>query len=924
MRNEVKQDQIIAKAIFFTIGTLLCFQNIQAQLNWRKGGNSILGGNIPIIGTDASWNSPLRFHTFGTQHMIIRNISGFVGIGTGFSNPNNLLDVNGGDIDVNTSNRSYMIADQSILWHKGIITDIFVGVGANGLPGSGGSQNTVMGNNAGFNNVGINNVYLGYRAGFPCTGGVSNTFLGSNSGGNNAPGADENVFVGWQTGMNNIGVHNTFAGNNSGANNSGSDCSFFGIGSGLNNGNFQNNCYFGASSGSTGAGDNNVFMGAGSGPLGVGSNNVAIGFSSAFSQNTGMNNTYLGYQTALAVTSGTANTFLGGNANSAIASITNAAVVGANAVVVNNDQMILGNNKVNVGIGLSGLPGGPANKLEINVNNIATATSPNATSPPSFGASGLRFTKMTTLTPTITNPGSGVLTVDNNGDVIYVSAPSGTGCCLGSYCGTPPNPLTGAYQIPLNANTFNFTSLATTFGSRVNIGFTACGGGVGRLNVQTDIHRFAGTFINNNGFVAGFQCVGVGGQATSTSTNAIGVKGDAVNAPAGNSAIGVEGQSDNSATTASENVGVHGFAANGITESVGGFFQIIPGSSPSGTNVGVRGNVDVNNNPNAWNIGGAFTSTLGTVSTGNKSFGAVGGINTGANTTVAGITALPLGIQVGLYGYNPSPQFTPPSFTNQWAGYFDGNVKVNGSGQITNALWVLSDKRFKDNFKKLDNVLEKINKLNGYSYTFKTEEFKEKNFESGAHYGLIAQELKEVFPELVQLDSKGYYSVCYEGIIPVLLEAIKSQQKQIDDKTGVNADIQKQFDDQKRINDEMQSKMNSLEQLINSCCSSGSSGAKPLNSQGVNLSDKNVIVLNQNVPNPFAESTVITYNIPTDFTKAQINFSTTDGKIIKSVDITVKGPGSLNVFANDLTNGFYSYTLIVDGKVIDTKKMVKD
>jgi hypothetical protein len=39
--------------------------------------------------------------------------------------------------------------------------------------------------------------------------------------------------------------------------------------------------------------------------------------------------------------------------------------------------------------------------------------------------------------------------------------------------------------------------------------------------------------------------------------------------------------------------------------------------------------------------------------------------------------------------------------------------------------------------------------------------------------------------------------------------------------------------------------------------------------------------------------------------------------------ITAKGKGQLNVYANDLTNGIYSYTLIVDGKVFDTKKMIK-
>jgi hypothetical protein len=84
------------------------------------------------------------------------------------------------------------------------------------------------------------------------------------------------------------------------------------------------------------------------------------------------------------------------------------------------------------------------------------------------------------------------------------------------------------------------------------------------------------------------------------------------------------------------------------------------------------------------------------------------------------------------------------------------------------------------------------------------------------------------------------------------------------------------------------------------------------------------VVLDQNVPNPFAESTVIGYNLPSDFTKAQIIFTNSEGHVIKAVDITEKGKGSLNVFANDLTHGVYTYSLIVDGQNLETKKMIKE
>lgn len=92
----------------------------------------------------------------------------------------------------------------------------------------------------------------------------------------------------------------------------------------------------------------------------------------------------------------------------------------------------------------------------------------------------------------------------------------------------------------------------------------------------------------------------------------------------------------------------------------------------------------------------------------------------------------------------------------------------------------------------------------------------------------------------------------------------------------------------------------------------------------IKLTDKNVIVLNQNVPNPFAESTVITYNIPNNFNKAQINFVNASGKVIKTHDILEKGQGQVTVFANDLSTGVYLYTLVVDGVMIDSKRMIKE
>lgn len=91
----------------------------------------------------------------------------------------------------------------------------------------------------------------------------------------------------------------------------------------------------------------------------------------------------------------------------------------------------------------------------------------------------------------------------------------------------------------------------------------------------------------------------------------------------------------------------------------------------------------------------------------------------------------------------------------------------------------------------------------------------------------------------------------------------------------------------------------------------------------VTLNDVQTIVLEQNVPNPFAEQTTIAYFLPDNTTKSQMLFYNAQGKLIQSVELVQKGKGQLNVFASDLSSGIYSYTLVVDETIIETKKMIK-
>ena len=89
----------------------------------------------------------------------------------------------------------------------------------------------------------------------------------------------------------------------------------------------------------------------------------------------------------------------------------------------------------------------------------------------------------------------------------------------------------------------------------------------------------------------------------------------------------------------------------------------------------------------------------------------------------------------------------------------------------------ISDERLKENIATIPNALESVSKLKGRTFTWKEEA----KMTEGTKYGLIAQELEEVFPELIydksgivqKEDGSFYKSVRMDGIIPVLIEAVK-------------------------------------------------------------------------------------------------------------------------------------------------------
>jgi hypothetical protein len=146
--------------------------------------------------------------------------------------------------------------------------------------------------------------------------------------------------------------------------------------------------------------------------------------------------------------------------------------------------------------------------------------------------------------------------------------------------------------------------------------------------------------------------------------------------------------------------------------------------------------------------------------------------------------------------------YSSTSGAGNYAGYFDGNVRIVGT------LTVVSDESKKQNITDLDNALDLVQKLNGHTYTFKNDP--NMNLPEGQQYGFLAQEVESVLPALVNtgenpnhpqvlptdeqapktakkgaepkphnqadLGSETIKSVNYIAVIPILVEAIKEQQ----------------------------------------------------------------------------------------------------------------------------------------------------
>jgi hypothetical protein len=138
---------------------------------------------------------------------------------------------------------------------------------------------------------------------------------------------------------------------------------------------------------------------------------------------------------------------------------------------------------------------------------------------------------------------------------------------------------------------------------------------------------------------------------------------------------------------------------------------------------------------------------------------------------------------VWIYKKLPSGLTVQTPATNKYPVFINSDLYVTGS------IYNTSDRNLKENILNLsEEKIDNLCKLNSVEYSFKPDNEKRK------HYGFIAQEVEEIFPNLIKKNVQGYKTINYIEFIPIIISKIKTMQNEID---NLKEKIQELSDDSK-------------------------------------------------------------------------------------------------------------------------------
>jgi hypothetical protein len=146
-----------------------------------------------------------------------------------------------------------------------------------------------------------------------------------------------------------------------------------------------------------------------------------------------------------------------------------------------------------------------------------------------------------------------------------------------------------------------------------------------------------------------------------------------------------------------------------------------------------------------------------------------------------------------LFNTGGTPRMTLSNAGNVGIGTQTPGQRLHVAGNIcaTGTIGACSDIRYKENIQELGSMLDKVLALHGIYYNWNKEKMTGEAYTTDRQIGFSAQEVEQFFPEIVQTDANGYKAVDYSRLTPILAEAIKEQQRIIEQQATLLADQQK-------------------------------------------------------------------------------------------------------------------------------------
>ena len=247
----------------------------------------------------------------------------------------------------------------------------------------------------------------------------------------------------------------------------------------------------------------------------------------------------------------------------------------------------------------------------------------------------------------------------------------------------------------------------------------------------------------------------------------------------------------------------------------------------------------------------------------------------------------------------------------RYAGYFDGNVKVTGSlqGNVVNSADV--NAKNTQTLRPINSALDGIASANPFMYIVRIQvpdigagmapdsttltgtvaPISDPVVPFGkSYYALDVNAVKQSFPALIIEDAQGNEYVNYTQLVPILVQAIKELKTELDD-------------------------------LKETVAASGTRKVNAATNIATNTLDEGWGSISQNTPNPFTGQSTVRVSVPDDASDAYVDILTLNGASVKRIPVS-NGLSEVSLSSFEFAPGTYLYTLVVNGKVSETRRMI--